>query len=91
MDNDVEMVVVFYVVQTDVAWCVRCESEVEGWCEGVCGHSLDVFWCEDGVEEVRDIVERWVADLVGIREDIDLEMSLENIADKMDWTYLVCF
>lgn len=71
VDDDVEIVVGFDVVETDVTWEVRVGGEVVGGV-GEVGETSDLGGSETRVEDVDDVGEGGVGDFVAVGEDVEL-------------------
>lgn len=78
MDDDVHVVIMFDVVQTNVTLKVGLVCEVIGRLRQVCTavYCLDGLGGELGCENEGNIVQRWIGDVIAIRENVDLTQWL---------------
>jgi len=71
VNDDVEVVVGFDVVETDVAWEVRVGGEIVGGV-GEVGETSDLGRGETRIKDVDDVGERGIRDFVTVGEDVEL-------------------
>jgi hypothetical protein len=79
VDHYIEIVIRFDIIQADVTWQVWFRSEIERRLRrvrGVLRKRSDVRRGKSWVEYGRDVIQRWVLDLVAVRKYVYLSTAL---------------